>query len=89
MNITGKFYGYDAGYVNNLRGDGTLFVGSGNAGRQSSSNGDARDANYIITFDASRAWSGSTTEDSFTFGNGQAHNNMQPYRTAICWHRTA
>lgn len=61
MNITGKFYGWDNGAVNNLRGDGALFVGSGNANRQSSSNGSARDANYTITFDASRAWSGSTS----------------------------
>ena len=53
-NISGTFYGYDAGYVNTMRGDGSLFVSSGNAGRQSSSNGDARDSNYTMDFDASK-----------------------------------
>lgn len=61
MNITGTFYGYDNGYVNNMRGDGRVFKGSGNAGRQSSSNGSARDANYIMSFDASQNWSGATS----------------------------
>ena len=61
MNITGTFYGYDNGYVNSLRGDGRVFKGSGNAGRQSSSNGSARDANYIMSFDASQNWGGSTS----------------------------
>ena len=78
MNITGKFYGYDSGYVNTMRGDGSLFTGSGNAGRQSSSNGNARDANYIMTFDASKSWSGSTSSagthsHTITVNNGGAH----------------
>lgn len=49
---------------------------------------------YGLNFDASRSWTGRTTEDSTAAsyhaqGGGGSHNNMQPFRTAICWHRTA
>ena len=40
-------------------------------------------------FDASKSWTGEMEEDSTQTGGGQSHNNMQPYRVAICWHRTA
>jgi len=45
--------------------------------------------NQLIAFDASRSWTGETSEDEFEFGNDESHNNMQPYRVAVCWHRTA
>ena len=49
-----------------------------------------QDGNHWETgFEASRSWTGETSEDSTQTGGGQAHNNMQPYRVAICWHRTA
>lgn len=44
---------------------------------------------FKIYFDASRSWTGYTSYDQTSAGSGQSHNNMQPYRTAICWHRTA
>ena len=49
---------------------------------------------HYLNFDAASSWSGYTSWDStgassHAQGGGQAHNNMQPYRTAICWHRTA
>ena len=53
-NITGKFYGYDNGYTNIFRGDNALFISSGNANRQQASDGNARDANYIMDFDTSK-----------------------------------
>ena len=31
-------------------------------------------------------WSGGKVQNT---GGGQAHNNMQPYKNAYCWHRTA
>lgn len=80
MNITGTFYGYDNGYTNTMRGDGRVFKGSGNAGRQSSSNGSARDANYIMSFDASQNWSGATNTTgahthSVTVNSNGAHTH--------------
>ena len=36
-------------------------------------------------FKASRNWTGSTS----TAGSGQPHNNLQPYRSAYIWRRTA
>ena len=38
-----------------------------------------------ISFDASRSWSGSTSEE----GNNTAHNNLQPYLSVFIWKRTA
>lgn len=38
-----------------------------------------------ITFDASRSWSGSTSEE----GNNATHNNLQPYLSVFIWKRTA
>ncbi len=38
-----------------------------------------------ITFDASRSWSGSTSEE----GNNATHNNLQPYLSIYIWKRTA
>lgn len=46
----------------------------------------------IMRFDASRSWTGRTSVDATVAGGkqggGQPHNNMQPFRTAILWHRT-
>lgn len=61
MNITGTFYSYDLGYTNNMRGDGVVFTASGNANRQTSSDGKARDAYYQMYFDASKNWTGATS----------------------------
>lgn len=87
MNITG-YFGADDRMTNKLSG---AFYNGGwgyETGSQRSETGN------IIQFDASRTWGGRTTTDAtgasaHAQGGGQAHNNMQPYRTAICWHRTA
>lgn len=80
MNITGRFDGWDNGAVNTMKSISGAFVSSGNAGRQSSSNGNARDANYIMDFDASRSWTGATSSagahtHAITVNSGGAHTH--------------
>ena len=38
-----------------------------------------------MNFDASRSWTGSTSE----IGGNQVHNNMPPYLTVYCWKRVS
>ena len=86
MNIKGTFAG---GIDKNNSWSGAFYKISGIAGMA-----DQDGTHYKTGFDASRNWSGYTSEDStaassHAAGGGGSHNNMQPYRTAICWHRTA
>lgn len=94
MEITGKF-GSEAqpsGYTGTSPISGAFYLTDNSSRAHISSNVGGINQDY--NFQASRSWSGYTTEDatgasSHAQGGGQAHNNMQPYRTAICWHRTA
>lgn len=94
MNITGTF---GTGgqtpmlYRNDTSG---AFYNSGTDGTKYGRDNTNNDRTSKVTLDASRSWTGRTSTDStgassHAQGGGQAHNNMQPYRTAICWHRTA
>lgn len=60
---------------------------------RSEGNADDNLLDKLYEFKASRAWTGVTSYDATVggsyVGGGQAHSNMQPYRTAVCWHRTA
>lgn len=85
MNITG-FFGADDRMFNSY--GGAFYKGkSSDTGSQRSEWGN------VFNFDASRTWTGITSYDATVggsyVGGGQAHSNMQPYRTAVCWHRTA
>ena len=87
MNITGKTG--SCGYQNGPPSDGAFYTYTTGIGIGNTDTG-----NEWLYFDASRNWTGATSEDStaassHTQGGGQAHNNMQPFRTAILWHRTA
>lgn len=87
MNITGRVGGALQDYATP---NGAFYLGSPNVPEAEDGNW----GNFSIFFDASRTWTGYTTEDatgasSHAQGGGGSHNNMQPYRTAICWHRTA
>lgn len=39
--------------------------------------------------DSTHGFTGRSSNALTNVGGGTAHNNMQPYRTAVCWHRTA
>lgn len=85
MNITGTF----AGGINTDNWSGAFYKIS-SIPRMN----DADGYHQKTGFDASRSWTGRTSTDatgasSHAQGGGGSHNNMQPYRTAICWHRTA
>ena len=41
------------------------------------------------SFNCAQSGQGDNTGITDMQGGGSAHNNMQPYRVAICWHRTA
>ena len=86
MNISG-YFGADDLASNYLGGAFHDRVYGYESGSQRSETG------FIVYFDANRAWTGRTGVDNTGggsyVGGSQAHNNMQPYRTAICWHRTA
>ncbi len=77
MNITGRF-GATAGYFNEGLPDGKVFYSSGSLG---SCNGN--DSRGIIYFDASKNWTGSTSEA----GSGKAFSIMNPYRAVYIWKR--
>ena len=88
LNITGYFGLDDAAaglyggaFVNGGWGYGTGATGS--------------ETGCIMNFDACRCpeWVNGRTGVDYTAAGGwqggnQPHNNMQPYRSAICWHRT-
>lgn len=85
MNITGTF----AGGIDTSNWSGAFYKMS-----QIPRMNDADGHHMKTGFDASRSWTGRTSTDStgassHAQGGGQAHNNMPPFRTAICWHRTA
>ena len=87
MNITGRVGGALQDYATP---NGAFYTSSPNVPEAEDGNW----GNFSIFFDASRNWTGATSEDatgasSHAQGGGQAHSNMQPFRTAICWHRTA
>lgn len=86
MNITG-YFGLDDKASNYYGG---AFV-NGGWGHDTGATGS--ETGCIMNFEAWRSWSGRTSVDA-TGGGGwqggnQPHNNMQPFRTAILWHRTA
>lgn len=87
MNITGQFGVDDRGTWAGV--NGAFSVGSAHGACGSDGDG----AGYVINFNAKNAWSGTTSRDATVAGGwqggGQPHNNMQPYRTAVLWHRTA
>ena len=89
MNITGKFDTADL--TDDLQTPETTGAFYTERGHYREAESGVSNKGWAICFDASRpnAWTGETSEASVEFGNDQAHNNMQPYRTAICWHRTA
>ena len=93
MNITGKFYLNRSASVGQGVGaaQGAFSFGDKVSARRCDDS--AGDELQYVNLDASRSWTGRTTEDSTAAsyhaqGGGGSHNNMQPFRTAICWHRT-
>lgn len=95
MNITGSFYprphynGMDLGGA--IPGaDGSLFSltnhgGGGVDTAMSEYNAKSNQSRDKITFDASKAWTGSTS----SYGGDGSHNNMPPYLVVYMWRRTA
>lgn len=83
MEITGTHGGHAYKSGNPETAPTGAFVGTGTY-----SGGAGKDGNvgvYRTDFQASNSWTGETSAS----GGGQAHNNMPPYLTAYCWHRTA
>lgn len=85
MNITGTF----AGGIDTDNWSGAFYKMS-----QIPRMNDADGHHMKTGFDASRSWTGHTNYDETSAsahitGGGQAHNNMPPYRVAVCWYRTA
>ena len=89
MNITGAF-GADDKQTRHLEG---AFHSSKSVSEETTSEGGDSDG-YAISFDASKSWEGSTSNDDTVnsdsyVGGGQAHNNMPPYLVVCRWHRIA
>lgn len=79
FNTTGKTGGEKAHALTNAELPVTnLIVPSGGGGRGASN----------VTYDANAALAGRDAQQ-LSFGGGQAHNNLQPYRVARIWRRTA
>lgn len=89
MNITGEIWqDYSRGQLGGIHGSQNSFSGCfkfGSKSVQSSCTwknyGDAKS----IAFDASRNWTGETSEE----GKSQAFNVLQPYISVYIWKRTA
>ena len=89
MNITGEIWqDYSRGQLGGIHGSQNSFSGCfkfGSKSVQSSCTwenyGDAKS----IAFDASRNWTGATSEE----GKSQAFNVLQPYISVYIWKRTA
>ena len=87
MNITGEF---DANGNDGSGGRTGAFYSTG----RSFAGSDGEDTGEIIGFDASKSWEGHTSNDDTISsdsyqGEGEAHNNMPPYRVVCRWHRIA
>lgn len=88
MNITGSFGADD-------RMENAGFKGAFSKGAWANTGSEGSGGGFMINFDASRAWSGSTsTNGNHTHtigytGSGTAFTTISPYITAYVWRRTA
>lgn len=80
MEITGAFIG---GGQSNTYGEGCFFSSDEASPYTNADSGNSR--NHLVQMQASKTWEGETS----SVGSNIAHNNMPPYLTAYCWHRTA
>lgn len=94
LNITGSF-GCDDRATTWLKGAFTSATWKPVGGDYKDTTANKEDNQHVhINFDASKGWSGELKEDRtqatpHSTGGGSAHNNMPPYRVAVCWYRTA
>lgn len=99
MNITGTYdfaYDYNAIEYRNNFCDGAFVEGDNWTDNRRNLSWETSSTNQWqkMKFDAKSSWTGYTNYDETSAsahaqGGGQAHNNMPPYRVAVCWHRTA
>ena len=81
MEISGDFPTWDAGGKEDPTG--AFFFKVGDQATREGNTGIGWD--YRVGFQASKTWSGSTS----SAGSSKPHNNLQPYRSAFIWRRTA